>query len=368
MSRHITAEEREIILGSGFEFVPNEAEEAEEAKKVEKVSMVDVTHSIDAYFTLGDIVSLVGKIITSKGVLCTSGGLFGDQIYRGKVFLQHSPLSRSLVTCLKKIHDLTFFNDHFELHPYAKLLIDIKNNQSLMKDMNILEIVGPNFVERKVNAINNIIEHIRTVGKSSEFSKVVQEYQRGAKKNYQSGKRYISGLFLKYAKLLVVRIDLSYKQGMSIDIDTAIRHREKFFTLARTNPIFKEMVGYIWKLEYGLAKGYHYHVILIFDGSKVRADVSYAMRVGQFWIDDITDKKGLYYNCNAVKMKYQTCGIGLISYRDKEKLNGLDAALKYMTFRDKFIKVKTGRVRRSFGKGCVIGPSPTLRGRPRIGN
>ncbi|WEH93381.1 inovirus-type Gp2 protein [Acinetobacter soli] len=27
------------------------------------------------------------------------------------------------------------------------------------------------------------------------------------------------------------------------------------------------MVGYIWKLEYGIKKGYHYHFIFFMDGN-----------------------------------------------------------------------------------------------------
>ena len=47
--------------------------------------MVDVTHSIDAYFTLNEIVSLVGKIISSNDVLCTCGRLVGENIHAGSV-------------------------------------------------------------------------------------------------------------------------------------------------------------------------------------------------------------------------------------------------------------------------------------------
>lgn len=356
MSRRLSSEESDIWLNSAFEFVPTESNEP---------SMVDIDHSIDAYFTLNEIVSLVGKVISSNDVLCTVGGLLGKNIYAGKHRVCSSPLAKSLVICIEKIHYLDYFKDKFELHPYVELMIDISKDKSLVNDLNILEIMGPDFVKRKVNAINGIVERIRAEAKTSKLLKSVQNYQRTAKKNYQSGRRYLNSLFRKHAKLLVMRIDLSYKKGIEVDIDTVRKDREMLFTSARSNPIFKDMLGYVWKLEYGLSKGYHYHVMFIFDGSKVWADVNYAKRIGQFWADDITEKNGLYYNCNATKMRYQCCGIGLISYRDNEKQIGLDAALKYMTLRDKFIKVKTGRVMRSFGKGCVVDPAPSTRGRPR---
>lgn len=32
------------------------------------------------------------------------------------------------------------------------------------------------------------------------------------------------------------------------------------------------MVGHIWKLEEGTTKGYHFHLMFFFDGSKVQHD------------------------------------------------------------------------------------------------
>ena len=75
MSRRLSSEESDIWLNSAFEFVPTESNEP---------SMVDIDHSIDAYFTLNEIVSLVGKVISSNDVLCTEGGCWG------KIFTQAS--------------------------------------------------------------------------------------------------------------------------------------------------------------------------------------------------------------------------------------------------------------------------------------
>ena len=73
MSRRLSSEESDIWLNSAFEFVPTESNEP---------SMVDIDHSIVAYFTLNDIVSLVGKVISSIGVLCTVGGVVGEKYLR----------------------------------------------------------------------------------------------------------------------------------------------------------------------------------------------------------------------------------------------------------------------------------------------
>ena len=54
MSRRLSSEESDIWLNSAFEFVPTESNEP---------SMVDIDHSIDAYITLKDIVSVLPMVL-----------------------------------------------------------------------------------------------------------------------------------------------------------------------------------------------------------------------------------------------------------------------------------------------------------------
>ena len=123
------------------------------------------------------------------------------------------------------------------------------------------------------------------------------------------------------------------------------------------------MVGYIWKLEHGPDKGFHYHMMFFFDGSKVREDGTLAKRIGQYWLNVVTNGRGVYYNCNADKSRYKNCGIGMVDHSDNVMRDGLVKAVLYLTKMDLYMKLQTvGR-----GMGKMVRPNPKdARGRPRV--
>lgn len=86
--------------------------------------------------------------------------------------------------------------------------------------------------------------------------------------------RYINALFEYRSRLLIIRLDLSYesnterkdkyKSHTKDEIDswgqTARTHRN--ILIKKLGKQFKEsFIGYVWKLEYGKDKGFHYHMI-----------------------------------------------------------------------------------------------------------
>lgn len=324
---------------------------------------VEVTGQADSILNLCDIVNLVQEIADSKGQLCIAMNFGGLR----KRFIQHTGLSKSLVTSLRSVNGLSKLQSEFELHPYVDLMLEINERYLLNPECLLLGRIIGLCADEYVAQLNSVVDVIRSSVKSKELIQKVKNYQRLAIKNYESARLYVKSLFRKHAKVMVVRIDLSYGQHVKVDIETVQKDRDRLFANARKNKLFKDMVGFIWKMEYGVLKGFHHHVILFFDGSKVREDVTYAKMIGEYWKSSITKGKGLYYNCNAVKSTYVKCGIGLFTYRDQDKMQGLDEAVKYLTLTDKFIKIKMSGIRRTFGKGQVK-ERPVKRGRPRIVN
>jgi hypothetical protein len=134
-------------------------------------------------------------------------------------------------------------------------------------------------------------------------------------------------------------------------------------------------VGYAWKMEYGLDKGFHFHILFFFDGSQVHKDIIIARMIGEHWEKDITGGKGLYYNCNAFKADYEeNLGIGMINHFDTElRENLINEAAVYLIKTDLYSrviireregkKVKMGNAR-TFSRGEIKAKSHN-RGRPR---
>lgn len=194
-------------------------------------------------------------------------------------------------------------------------------------------------------------------------------------KNYQSILHYIDNLFSRYARLMVIRLDLGYRKDAMIDLELyqaywqAKYDKEHLFNNMRTNQIFNHMVGYIWRLEYTEQKGFHYHLIFFFDGSKVKEDISHATMIGEYWVKSITEDSGLYHNCNLHKEKYTYCGIGMINYYDTVLINNLKYLAQYLVKPDDdmIAFMNSMNIGRTFGRGTLKQKTET-RGRPRMLN
>jgi hypothetical protein len=211
--------------------------------------------------------------------------------------------------------------------------------------------------------LNKCVDDIRKEAKSKRFESALSSYRRSSNKNYKELNKYVDALFERYSRLLVLRVDLSYSKDHSKTTqDQAKRDREHLLKNTRSNKLFNDMVGYIWKLEHGPEKGFHYHVMFFFDGSKVREDVTRAILIGRYWKEIITQGRGLYFNCNAGKHNYKSCGIGMVNHADDELREGLRKAVVYLTKTDLYMKLQTEG--RSMGR--MNNPSPkSSRGRPR---
>lgn len=143
---------------------------------------------------------------------------------------------------------------------------------------------------------------------------------------------YIDTLFSKYSKLMIVRVDLSYRDpiGRSKTLDEALDDFTHFRNCERKNPDTSNgRVGWIRLLEYGVEKGFHFHYIAFYDGQKHHKDVWKAKTIGQYWIDR-TNGFGDYWNCNAEDYKQKS--IGMVNRNDLWKIEHLKlVVVDYLT-------------------------------------
>jgi hypothetical protein len=252
----------------------------------------------------------------------------------------------------------------YQFEPYIEMAFNqiakSKLNQAYLAPRTAVHIEDAKAIAQQ---LNKCVDDIRQEARSKQFGSTLNSYRRSSNKNYKELNKYVDALFERYSRLLVLRVDLSYSKDHSKTTqDQAKRDREHLLQNARSNNLFKEMVGYVWKLEHGPEKGFHYHVMFFFDGSKAREDVTRATLIGRYWKENITRGQGLYFNCNAVKHKYKSCGIGMIDHADGEMREGLRRAVVYLTKTDLYMKLQTEG--RSMGRMNI--PSPkSLRGRPR---
>jgi len=249
---------------------------------------------------------------------------------------------------------------------------------------------------------NNFIECLRGDAKVDGTRKKMADWARNPNKNLARVRSYLNALFERYSRLLVVRVDFLYREtilkddqavedahvalmresdsattdflhGMKldapaeplarVDVGVAKADMEKFLRQMRSNTVFDETVGYIWKMEWSRWGGYHFHCAFFFDGSEVQSDYLLAKGVGEHW-EAVTEGRGFSHNCNQDPRKYRNWGIGRVDHYDHQKREMLGKAISYLAKRDQYVRMKPTGKHRSFQTG-VIKKKISRAGRPR---
>ncbi|MCG9078176.1 YagK/YfjJ domain-containing protein [Laribacter hongkongensis] len=257
------------------------------------------------------------------------------------------------------------------LTPAVKFTMDKFSFMLNWENMNKGIFNGHQTMSEYVELMNTAAAQVRQYIRSSQYKKDMNNYSRSSRKNYASLRRYIERLFKNHSRLLVMRIDLEYRSAENIcnqkpvfvSHEEAKADREVFLKgLAKRFPAIK---GYAWSMEYGIHRGYHYHAIFFADSRYNPRDIDLASAIGDFWSDEVTQGRGFAYNCNALKSRYRSCGIGMIDHFNEEGIKGLLYACHYMTKTDELMKLVLSGNNRSFGRGTLPAIRQETRGRKR---
>ncbi len=293
---------------------------------------------------------------------------------RGLFEISRSLLGEKFLLSLKI--DIKTIREHFNQSSISIFFNLFASATESHKLRELMESTDPrNYEAAKTfaKALNDCIHTIRSAARQPNFVFLMRKFQRRSDKNFKSLTQYFDNLFECHSKILIVRLDLGYRKADSwtstsntpASYQIAKQHREVYLKKLNRNSLSEHLIGYTWRMEYGLLKGYHYHFVLMFNGHHVREDITLAKRCGQLWQDEATEGQGLYFNCNAQKNNYKNCGIGLIHYTDESAIPGIKKIAEYITKPDYFIQLKPHNNDRTFGKGITKKKQKTKQGRPR---
>jgi len=259
-------------------------------------------------------------------------------------------------------------NAEYCLNPYFEVFSSCVNRYDLLNNIGLIDSVWGGRVKEVVRVLNACVDDIRREVKSVAFKKRLKSYRRSVTENYKELSSYVNDLFDLHARMLVLRVDLSYLKTFrgegGITFDDARQHRSSLLKDLNKGG-FGHLLGYAWKLEKGERKGLHYHLLLFFDGAQVRQDVVLARMIGEHWNTVVTEGRGSYYNCNASKGNYERCGIGMVSHTNVLAREGIREIVLYMTKLDEYFKLSVPGVR-CFGKSMRPKKPSIHRGRPRV--
>lgn len=172
---------------------------------------------------------------------------------------------------------------------------------------------------------------------------------------------YFDGLVNKHCKLLLVRVDLYYLFERSPAIRQFDRDVKKLINRVQNkDTIFQDQVGYAYRLEQGgKSKGYHCHLLVIYNGSIRCKDEYLGQCIGELWKTKITQGDGLFFNCNQKlhKQRYEddgVLGIGMILRSVKKSVDNAFTVIGYLASPDKdkqYLRVRLGSRMRQFQIG-----------------
>ena len=261
--------------------------------------------------------------------------------------------------------------------PTVAAFIKHVNTLDLDVQWNVLNSLSNLETDTAVDKLNSFVQALRSELQTDELRFEEKKFKRNAKDNCNVLMKYFRDWFKYRAKVLALRFDLGYGASAHQVIngcqgkpyakmaEKMQAHRDLFFKHVRKH--FKgEKVGYAWKLEYGLFKGFHCHVILLLNGDKHWSDVNLTKQLGEYWKTVITEDQGLYFNCNAQKHVYKYPSVGLLYACDEGKWKGLECIARYLTKPDGYIKLELPGNSRVFGKGNMPKLKHVKLGRPRI--
>lgn len=218
------------------------------------------------------------------------------------------------------------------------------------RDLNIFdECLSAEARSEILTELKDVLSDFMSELRSPYHQKQLRNLRRSERRNGDSIQKYINALFAQHARLLVVRVDVHFRDDVTLE--EAQEEREYYLRTIKRK--FTRLVGYIWKLEYGESRGYHYHIAFIFNGKYLQNDIKIGRLLGERW------RAGSYYNCNAKQSQYEewgTNGIGMIHRCDDEKRQRLFLyAMKYLVKIDEAVLATMFERSNSMGKMEVPG-------------
>ena len=276
-------------------------------------------------------------------------------------------LSTQLFNALDTVSD--YFYCHEEVssaHPTVALFL------THMREIYGLHLIHERYLDSDVadelaRDTNNALYAFLREFKSKAHRKRLNNLKRAKNRNQLSIATYVNSLFDQHAKLLVIRLDIGYHEDYYDQLTLDLVTEDRNCYLRRVQNKYPALLGYIWKLEFGVDRRFHTHITFIFNGAVHQRDISLGIALGEVW-EDMTDNNGSYFNCQVRREEYRewgTDGIGMVHYSDTVKRIKLINALGYLTKLGLQLLAVLPAGRRTFGRMETPLPQSRL-GRPLL--
>ena len=273
---------------------------------------------------------------------------------RNRVVIRPRGLGVALCSVIER--GLDEVNEYFPcsvFHPYTGLLLDgVQKFPELEHMKPRLRFVPDNLASAVFTVLEKLVQELRSEARTSKFRARLDASRRRVQKNSASARRRFNRALSRHSKVLAIRLDLVSGQEIadvrgitgSVGIEQARAEFAKFQRFTRETYPLIAMFGC---LEYGLLTGIHFHVAILLNGHLKQRDIWIARQLGEHWKSVITEGRGRYYNCNAVRFPERA--VGMIRRSDYAKRRAfVKHVIGYLTKPDFWVRF-TGAKKTFFG-------------------
>lgn len=199
--------------------------------------------------------------------------------------------------------------------------------------------------------LDQFVERTYLLTQEKEFKYQQKKRMDRARNQFKSAKQCVDLALEQRSRVLIIRLDLRFAKTQNPSVDQVKKDLRTFLRhVGRTDNL--NILGYIWKLEFGQRRGFHYHFIFILDSRDHSQEIKIAQQIGQIW-EKVIGVEGTFHNCHfkAVNNQYDKLAIGRLHRHEQQKYQYLLELLRYFAKKDQFI------LHKNIGKERTLGTS-----------
>lgn len=245
--------------------------------------------------------------------------------------------NRVLLQAFNEVLKSVYHADFELMHPNAQ--ITVTNLDGATKTICFAEL------------INQFIERNYQLTQEQAFKYEQKKRMDRARNQFKAAKQCVDLALERCSRVLIIRFDIRYAKTQNPSIEQVKKDLRTFLRyVGRTKNL--NILGYIWKLEFGERRGFHYHFIFILDSRDHSQEIKLAQQIGQIW-EKVIGVEGTFHNCHfkAVNNQYDKLAIGRLHRHEQQKYQYLLELLRYFAKKDQFI------LHKNIGKERTLGTS-----------
>ncbi len=267
---------------------------------------------------------------------------------KGLFVTEASSLGNDLIILLRvvAISDLRRTYSKHMLHPLIELYEQVTPaNMCFLDYRNARDLIE----------LTRYVAVFRTHAHSPEFQMIRNRFFTLARNKKSGWRQYMNGVSARYGKLMLLLLDVAYswRDGLasygalqSVDAETAIAHRKKFYRLLDKCDGMN-VVGFTWKLDYSARKAFSVKTLLIFDAAMTISRDVVIQRCTEMWCDVVTQGAGIVHDCCVEKNEDRTHSSNLPEGDVSERNEWY---LAHLLGNDRYAQLKVPN-HRTYGKG-----------------